>query len=150
MESVPLEKILDNFLNKVSETSTVWALQDNESYAVSVSNEFETEDGDPAGMVCFWSDKQLAKASAVDDWQNHEPVKIQLGDFVENFCIGIAHDGLMVGIDFNENMIGLEIDAFDLILEISKHLKRTKKQIVLTKYKNLEELVQEIKMIQEE
>lgn len=144
------EQILSTFISNACENGKVWALEDKESYAVSGSNVFDGADGQPAGMVCFWSDRSLAKASAIEDWQSYQPVEIKLDDFLENFCIGIYHDGLVVGLNFDENMVGYEILSLELVLKICNEIKKTGKKLTLKKYKNISELIKEIEMLEEE
>lgn len=139
-----------NFIQKVCETGFVWALENAEGFATSSSNQYEDEEGEPVEMICFWSNESLAAACAKEDWNEYTPAKLPLGEFIENWCTGMANDELLLGIDFDENMFGFEADPLELILELSEGLKVAKQKVVLKNYEKLSDLVDEVKKALEE
>src|SRR6187402_1652773 len=92
----------DEFIKKVCQTELVWALEKEEGYATASSISYEDDEGEPAEVLCFWSDKSLALLCAKDDWEGYVPVEIPLTDFIENWCIGMDNDLIMAGIEFDE------------------------------------------------
>ncbi len=140
---------LEEFVANVTETELVWVLEKEEGYATASSLEFEDDEGDPVEVLCFWSDKDKAVACAKDDWEGYVPVEIPLGDFMESWCIGMDHDMILAGLDFDEELSGDELDPLELILAIGGSLFEQEKKITLPSTKSLETLVQEVSKILE-
>jgi hypothetical protein len=134
----------ERFIKKVSETSIVYGLENKEGFATSSSNDLEDEDGEPIPLICFWSEAALARSCKKDDWRDYNVVEVSLSDFLENWCIGMSNDGLLLGTNFDQNMFGYESDPLDIVIELSKELKKQKKEIMLKKYDHLDELVEQI------
>jgi hypothetical protein len=61
-----------------------------------------------------------------------------LAEFLENWCIGMSNDGLLVGTSFDRNLIGYEVDPLEILLEVLNELEETNKQIQLTYFDSLE------------
>jgi len=149
-ETNELEEKLENFIKKVSETGTVWGLENEDGFAMSSSSEFGDEDGEPIELMCFWSEKKLADACAKDEWNGYKTVQVELGDFLEHWCVGMANDGLVIGVDLDTELTGYEIDPLDLILEIADQLGEMSKTVKLKDYKTLDALVEEIESLEDE
>lgn len=135
----------EKFVKQVCETTIVYGLESEDGFATSSSNDFEDEDGEPVGIICFWSEKALAKSCAKDDWKGYETTEIDLAEFIENWCIGIDNDELLVGTNFDQNMFGFEVEGYELILELVEELKKNKKELEFQKFENLEDLETQIK-----
>ncbi|GHN03196.1 hypothetical protein WSM22_46850 [Cytophagales bacterium WSM2-2] len=142
--SIIVKQRHERFLKKVCETAVVWGLESSEGFATSSSNGYEDSEGEPVGLICFWSERALAKSCMKDDWSDYKLVEVSLGDFIENWCVGMSGDDLMVGTNFDSNMFGFEADPLDVIIELSKELNNQGKGIELQKYKLLDDLVNEI------
>ncbi|WP_278022073.1 DUF2750 domain-containing protein [Flavobacterium ginsengisoli] len=63
------------FIKEVCETEIVFALKSKNGFATSYSNEFEDEDGEPIGIICFWSKEIMAKICAKNEWDDYHPAK---------------------------------------------------------------------------
>lgn len=135
----------EKFIAKVCETKIVYGLENEEGFATSSSNEFEDENGEAIGIICFWSEKALANVCARKYWSSYEPIEVDLSEFMENWCIGIENDGLLVGTNFDQNLFGFEIEGYDLILELIQELKRTKQELEFEKFKDLADFEQQLK-----
>lgn len=135
------------FIKKICETGVVWCLKNRDGLAMSNSAIYEDRKGEPIGLFCFWSEKNLAQACVLDNWDDYTTTQISLSEFIEDWCLGISNDGYMVGSDFDQNMVGSEVDALDLIIALSKELKAQKKEIKLKKFDHINTLVDEIEML---
>jgi hypothetical protein len=62
----------------------------------------------------FWSDKQDALAHNVDEWSDFVVEEIPLDVFIEEWMLTLAEDGVLVGINWNENLEGAEFEPSDL------------------------------------
>lgn len=146
-DHITVENRHNDFIKKVSETEMIYALKDENGYAVSYSNELEYEDGDPVQIICFWSDQARAKSCIADEWSHYEVSSVPLNDFVENWCLGMNNDGLVVGTNFDSNLFGFEAEPLELVLDIIEELKKTGKNITLRKFKSIEEMETQIKKV---
>jgi hypothetical protein len=134
----------EKFVKRICETAIVYGLESEEGFATSGSNEYDDENGEPVEIICFWPEKALAKACIKDDWTEYQVTEIPLSEFIENWCIGMNNDGLLIGTDFDQNMFGFETEPLDLALELVKKLKTNGSSIAFQKFESLEELEQQI------
>ena len=135
----------EKFVKKVCETNLVYGLENKDGFATSSSNDLEDEDGEPIGIICFWSEKALAKSCSKNDWEEYEPTEIRLAEFIENWCVGIDNDELLVGTNFDQNMFGNEIEGYGLILELIEELKKKNKELDFEKFEDLKDLENQIR-----
>lgn len=132
------------FVEQICETELVYTLENNEGFAVSYSNNYEDDEGEPIELNCFWSNEALAKSCIKEEWSEFEIHQIPLNKFIEYWCIGIDHDGFMVGTDFDSNLVGYESDPLELILEIVEKLKALDKEIEFENFENITDLENQI------
>ena len=135
------------FIKRVCETGIVWALKNRDGLATSSSTKYINKNGEDLGLICFWSDKNLATACAIDDWDDYKPSEILLSEFIEHWCLGMSNDGFIVGCNFDQNMFGEELDPLDLILDLNKELLNQKKEIKLKKFDHINSLVEQIEKL---
>jgi len=128
----------EKFIQTICLNETVFALEGEDGFATSYSNELEDEEGNPFDLLCFWSDKAGANACIHSEWSGYQISAIPLAEFLENWCIGMSNDGLLVGTNFDRNLFGYEVDPLELLLEILNELEETNKQIQLTHFESLE------------
>ncbi|WP_278022074.1 hypothetical protein [Flavobacterium ginsengisoli] len=55
------------------------------------------------------------------------------------------NDGLLVGTNFDQHLFGYESEGYNLILEIITELKKTKKELDLKKFENIEDFENQTK-----
>ncbi|MDN5397308.1 MAG: DUF2750 domain-containing protein [Chryseobacterium sp.] len=144
-DHITIENRHKDFIKKVTETEIIYALQDDNGFAVSYSNELEYEDGEPVQIICFWSDEARAKSCINDEWSHYKISSIPLNEFIENWCLGMNNDGLVAGTNFDSNLFGFEAEPLELVLDIIEELKRTGKTINLVKFENIQEMETQIK-----
>jgi Protein of unknown function (DUF2750) len=135
----------EKFIAKVCETSIVYALENEEGFATSFSNDVEDDDGEEIGVICFWSDKSMANTCAKEDWDSYKVVEIKLATFMEDNCIGIDNDQLLIGTNFDQNMFGYEIEGYELILELLTELKKNKQELALVNFKNADDFERQVR-----
>lgn len=148
-DHITIQNRYKSFIKKISETETLFALKDETGYATSYSNEIEYEDGEPAKIVCFWSDAARAKSCIEQDWNHYQASPVPLAEFVENWCLGMNSDGLIVGADFDSNLFGYEAEPLEVILDIITELKNTGKSLELRKFENIDDLEKQIRDVLE-
>ena len=103
----------DIFIKTVKETKIVWGLKSNNSWAYSPSTEYEDVD-----VLPFWSHKSYAKAVAKEEWASYKPTEIDLNLFIDRWLKGMSDDNLLVGVNWNQNLLGVEIEPAKLANDI--------------------------------
>lgn len=127
------------FIQQVVATEAVWGLTQNDTWATSSSAEFED-----AEVILFWSDAEGAKACAEDDWQDYKPESITLVEFLENWCVGMYGDQLLLGPDWGADLSGREIEPLVVALDVVHELKHTGKTLEFTQYDSQEEFEEQV------
>lgn len=135
----------ETFVKNVCKSKIVYGLESEEGFAISGSMDYDDENGEPVEVICFWSEEAAAASCAREDWANYQVVEIPLGEFMENWCIEMNNDGLLAGIDFNENLNGSEIEPLELALELVKGLKSVNKTVAFETYSSLADLEKQIR-----
>ena len=111
------EKRYKKFIDDVIENKIVWGLKlkNEDGWAVAISNEYEDTE-----VMTFWSNKIYAKACLKEEWDNYEICSITLDDFLNHWLTGLNKDELLVGVNWDMNLIGLEVEPLDLLDDILK------------------------------
>lgn len=146
-DEITLRNRYKDFIKKVCETEIVYGLKDDKGYATSYSNDLEYDDGESVQIICFWSDAARAKSCVDKEWNRYEASPISLNEFLENWCLGMNNDGLLVGINFDSNLFGYEAEPLELALEVIEELKKNDKSLILRKFNNLEDMENQIREV---
>lgn len=144
-DSIDILNKHQKFVKQICENEMVYTLENEEGFAISYSSNYEDEDGEPIELNCFWSNEALAKSCIKEEWATFKIHSIPLNKFIEYWCIGIDHDGHMIGTEFDANLYGYEADPLELILEIVEQLKVLDKIIEFENFENLNDLESQIK-----
>ena len=113
-----LQENLDRLVVECLENGCIWGLQDtdgNWSLVCSIDN-------DSIDVIPFWSAKDLAQALCTGDWDVYKPVAIELEEFLDDWLPGMHADVLMVGINWNTDLEGQEMEPLDLLEEFEVEL----------------------------
>ena len=129
-----------NFIEKIVASKLVWGLQNKNGWANSYSNDSEEVD-----VIPFWEDRFYAKSCAVDGWKGYAAVSIPLSDFLENWCVGMIEENILAGINWDAKMIGQEVAASKLAIDILDRLKAIDSAIEFMEYDSIDELAGKIK-----
>jgi hypothetical protein len=148
-DSITLKNRHLKFVKTVSDSEIVYGLKSKNGFATSSSTQFEDDDGKPIGMICFWAEKVRAKSCTKDEWKKYKVTEIPLAEFMENWCVGMANDGLLIGTQFDQNLFGHEVEPLDLILELTSQLKSIKKDLNFKKFNGIADLEKQVKEINE-
>ncbi len=108
---------LDRFIVEAIENGCVWSLQGPEGWALCGSEKYEGTD-----VMPFWSQETFARIHCQDDWKDYEPMAIELGEFLEDWLTGMHEDVVLVGINWDEELEGVEIEPLDLLEEFDGEL----------------------------
>lgn len=100
---------LDLFIEESKQSKLVWGLRNEEGWLACDSTEFENSD-----VMPFWSSEEDAKTHNVEEWADFEVLHIPLDIFVEDWLLTLAEDGVLVGVNWNANLEGKELEPSDL------------------------------------
>lgn len=134
-----IENDYRQFVQKVVETETVWGLTKDDTWATSSSNEYEEVE-----VILFWSDEKGATACSEDEWDSYNAESITLVEFLENWCVGMYSDALLVGPNWNSDLTGKEVEPLNIALDIIEELKAKNKTIEFTQYDSQQEFEEQI------
>ena len=146
-DSIILKSRHEKFIKTVSENGIVYALKNKYGFATSSSINFEDKNGNPTEMICFWAENIRAKSCIKGEWKKYKVTEIPLVDFLENWCIGMANDGLLIGTQFDQNMFGFEAEPLELLLELLTELKSIGKSLNFRKFNGINDLEKQVKGI---
>lgn len=109
-ETAPSEQNYDSFVQRIAETGVIWALRsEKDGWANCESNEYEDTD-----VILFWSDRGRAMAHIRDEWRDHTPVEVGFDDFIDAWLQGMDGDGVLAGLDWNQDLNGPEVEPKEL------------------------------------
>lgn len=141
-----IENRYKKFIQTVCKTDVVYALQNQDGFATSASVQYDDENDRSVGVLCFWAESGRAKSCSINHWANYQLTEISLADFIENWGVGMENDGILAGIEFDQNMFGYEAKPLDLILDLVAEIKATKKSISLQKFDGIADLEEQAKV----
>ena len=102
------------FVNRVRSSGTVWGLKILNGWAICPSNERDCD------VYTFWSDNAYAERHCNGPWANYKPAPIALDSFLQNWLPGLERDGHLVGVQFNSDLAGLEVEPSKLATDLGR------------------------------
>jgi hypothetical protein len=109
-----LEANKDRFIRRVRETGQVWILGSDSGLAHCGSHEKNVP------VALFWSDRAYAQRHALEKWGwgSYEAHPLELESFLEAWLPGLQEDDMLVGVNFNEDLAGVELEPMQLRAEL--------------------------------
>ena len=113
-----LQENFDRLIVECLEQGCIWGLQDAaENWALVGST-----DHDDIDVIPFWSSKSLAETLCVGDLDVYKPLVIEMEEFLDDWLPGMHSDVLLVGVNWNMDLEGAEIEPLDLLEEFEAEL----------------------------
>ncbi|MBW3138948.1 DUF2750 domain-containing protein [Ferrimonas balearica] len=109
MSDNPIQPEIRAFIDAVTESGQIWALSAGDDWVVVDSAEFEETDALP-----LFSSEAGAKAICQDEWAEYVPTAIPVAEFFDTWLESLSEDQVVVGIDWDPSLEGVEIDPFEL------------------------------------
>ena len=117
------------FIERAVEHELVYCLSSAEGVANSTSN-----DEGELDILMFWSDRAYAVRSRKELGDSFEPQEIELFDFLYRWLPGMSGDNVLAGTNWNADLVGAEIDPFQLREEIEEQMGRELLESYESKY----------------
>lgn len=73
-------------------------------------------------LLPIWSEPALALYHAQNEWDGYELAEIPLPYFLETLLPELSQDGIVLGIDFNLNLVGYELEPSSLYQAFSNRI----------------------------
>ncbi|MCC9165569.1 DUF2750 domain-containing protein [Pontibacter harenae] len=133
------EKSYQEFIESIVDTNKVWGLTNNDTWATSSSGEYEDIE-----VILFWSEQEYATACAEDDWSSYKAESISLVEFLENWCVGMFGDELLLGANWSPDLTGKEEEPLVVALDVVNQLKQKGITLEFTQYDSQEEFEEQL------
>lgn len=116
----PEDEAYNQFIRTLLATRTVYTLgpADGEEIAECPSAYYDDDTGEPAPVYCFWQDGAAAEACCREEWADYVIGSIPLDIFMEDWLIGLDQEAALVGVDFDEQLYGLEIEPAEVLADL--------------------------------
>jgi len=105
---------LDLFVQRARETRQVWGLKAAKGWAVCESNEYQD-----LVVYPFWSEAGSAQLHCTGEWSQYAPTPIELDLFLDTWLPGMDEDNALVGINWDQELSGEELEPIDLARQLS-------------------------------
>lgn len=114
-DPAPSEENYHRFIERVRASGEVWGLCCDEAWAFCPSHEYEDTE-----VLVFWSDRAAAQKLADGEWSEHVPTAIPLDEFIDRWLRGMDEDGVLVGLDWDAGLSGLELEPIDVVEQLGE------------------------------
>lgn len=108
---------LDRFIVEALEQGCVWGLEGPEGWALCDSEKYDSSD-----VIPLWSNMELAEIHCREEWSDYQPVAIDLEEFLDDWLTGMHEDELLVGVNWNDELEGEELEPADLLEEFEQEM----------------------------
>lgn len=107
------------FIEYVVQHRVVFSLQDQSRfYAECPSESYNNDLGEPEVVYCFWHTAHMARACQQEEWSDYQLVEINLADFMYETLIEMDKDQYLVGVSFDAELFGIEIEPIELLADL--------------------------------
>ncbi len=105
------------FIERIVDNELVFFLRNSDGLANAESNEYED-----TIVLPFWSDRAYATRAAKAFAESFEVSELSLFDFLYRWLPGMSEDRALAGTNWDGDLIGKEVDPFDLREEIDERM----------------------------
>ena len=106
------------FFSDAMATGCVWGLQSPEGWAICESEKYPD-----TPVLPFWSQPEYASAHQKDDWAAYELIPIALDEWLDEWLPGMHDDVLLVGVNWDDELLGIEKEPLDILEEFERALQ---------------------------
>ena len=117
LDSATVESNFQRFIDRIIEKESVFYLSNEDGVANSVSNEDED-----TVILMFWSDRAYATRAKKCFDEHFDEVEMDLFDFLYKWLPGMSGDDVLAGPNWNGDLVGRELDPFELREEIEERM----------------------------
>ncbi|MDO5680641.1 MAG: DUF2750 domain-containing protein [Pelistega sp.] len=137
--TVDLQEKYQLFVKEAVKECFVYTLVGDGESALCTSQDFTDGNGDECPLICFWSSQPRALVCKKDEWSDFSLKTLSLAEFLENWCIGMSADLVVVGVNFDQNLFGREAAPLSLALDLLEEIKHQQKELHFKRYPDAEQ-----------
>lgn len=100
------EAAVREFAKAVRAGQKLWGLVSEQGWAVCESVAAAGTD-----VMPFWASEADAARHAADEWAGYHAEAVDLNEFLEHWTLGLAGDGMLVGVAWDDALEGAELEA---------------------------------------
>ncbi len=104
-------KNAEKFIERVVEQNKLYGLFNEQQ---GWANCHAHDNTDAVAVYLFWSEEKLARQLQNQEWAEFSVQEIELDVFHESWLDGMQKQNVFAGVDWDENLYGLEIEAMVL------------------------------------
>jgi hypothetical protein len=108
---------LDRFIVEALQQGCIWGLEGPEGWALTASERYPN-----SNVMPLWSQREFAQGHCQEEWRIYQPVAIDLEEFLDDWLTGMHNDELLVGVNWNQNLEGEELEPLDLLQEFEQEM----------------------------
>ena len=132
LDGATVESNFQRFVKRIIESETVYYLSNETGVAESVSNDDEETD-----VLMFWSDRAYATRANHIFEEDFNETEMELFDFLYRWLPGMSGDNVLAGPNWNGELVGREIDPFELREAIEEEMSSEQLERYEDKYNEL-------------
>lgn len=118
-----------HFVQQIVQQERVFTLQDNDDNYAECPSEIHRDDlGDEITVYCFWQSEQTALACCNQEWQDYQVIELDLEEFIDQILLDMDEYKYLVGIEFDKQLFGSEIEPMALLNDILIEIEQQKKK----------------------
>lgn len=115
MSTEQLDEIYENFIESALGQGCVWGLESDDGWALCPSTY-----NDEVDVMPLWSSPEAASKHCQEEWRHYKAIPISMEELLDDWLPGMHEDVMMVGIDWDENLEGEEVEPLDLLEDIDR------------------------------
>lgn len=109
MTTVNESDISQDFIDEVKTQGELWGLLCDDEWVIC-----DSQDGEGIDVLPLWSSEEAAQALCTDEWADYEPARITVDEFFDEWVNDLDADGVRIGLDWDEALIGPEVEVMAL------------------------------------
>lgn len=103
------------FIVEAVDCGCLWGLEGPDGWALCPSEKYDTTE-----VIPFWSQPELAEVHCREEWESYKTVPVSLAEFLDDWLPGMHKDVLLVGINWDAEMEGDEVEPLDLLADFDR------------------------------
>lgn len=136
------DSLYQEFIQTVLQHQQVYTLQkfngEFDEVATCDSAVHQNDYDEPLPVYCFWHTEAAARVCQTDEWADYQLTSAPLSDFICDALINMDEDEILVGIAFDEQLYGMEIEPMELLSDL---LDTTMAENIALQLPNPEEII---------
>ncbi len=128
------------FVRTLVQTRLVYTLQDSESFFAECPSEaYDDEFGEPVPVYCVWDNAADAQACCKEEWADYRLEEWPLEDFMTEVLIESDQVAALMGVAFDENLFGTEIEPIELLADLLDEIRHQNAEHFYPRFRELQD-----------